>query len=155
MIRRLSIMSYLSLDKQTSLLFDSLRTVDELYGRYAKSVGLTSLGLIVLDIIYNMSNNCTQKVICEKTNLPKQTVNAIIRSFWEEGYIELKEIDTDRRNKEIRLSKSGQEYGDRVIGELIKAKKQTLGQFTYEQRQLMIDFMKKLEMSLQEITKVK
>lgn len=53
----------------------------------------------VLDVIYDFPENCTQKFICEKPNFPKQSVNMIIKSFLEQGYLELNEIPSDRRNK--------------------------------------------------------
>lgn len=144
-------MECMSLEEEISFLFSSWRIIDELYYEYAKSVGLTSLGLLILDTIYAMPENCTQKELCEKTNLPKQTVNVIIKSLWKQGYIELKEIDTDRRNKSIQLSASGREYGDRVIGKLIETEKKIIGDLTYEQRQGIIQFLKKAEMYLKEI----
>lgn len=144
-------MKRLSIEEQTSMLISSWRAIDELYVQYAKSVGLTYLGLIVLETIYNMPKVCTQKEICEKTNLPKQTVNVIIRTFWEQGFLELHEIQSDRRNKEIRFSKSGKKFGDRVIGELLKVEKRVMEQLTYEQRQEMIEIMKKAELSFKEI----
>lgn len=88
-------MKHIPLEEDIPFLFSSWRKIDELYGKYAKSVGLTSLGLLILDTIYTMPENYTQKEICEKTNLPKQTVNVIIKTLWKEGYIELKEIDTE------------------------------------------------------------
>lgn len=148
-------MSNLFIGKETSLLFNSWHAVDELYVKYAKSVGLTYLGLVILDTIYNMPNNCTQKAICEKTDLPKQSVNAIIRSFLNEGYIELKEIDTDRRNKEIRLSKSGKEYGDKVIGKLVEVERKLVESLAYEERQSMINLMNKAERVLRDIIHIK
>lgn len=147
-------MSHLTMQEQISLFFNSWRSIDKLYDEYAKSIGLTYLGLNVLNVIYE-TGTCMQKTICEKTRLPKQSVNVIIRSLWKQGYIEMKELDTDRRNKEIRLSESGKKYAEQTIGKLLMAEKSAMEQLTHEQRQSMVDLIKQVEINLREIIQVK
>lgn len=54
---------------------------DAVYEEYAKSVGLSYTGLIVLYEIYEIEN-CTQKKLGEYCFIPKQTVNAVVTSFY-------------------------------------------------------------------------
>lgn len=131
-------MENLTLEEQTALFVNGIYAIDKLYDEYAKSVGLTFIGLSVLNVIYEQDGTFTQKFISERTSLPKQSVNVIIRSLWEQGYIEMRELDTDRRNKEIWLSQSGREYAKRIIGKLAEAMAGAFGQLTYLQRQDMI-----------------
>ncbi|ULQ60437.1 MarR family transcriptional regulator [Brucepastera parasyntrophica] len=143
-------MRHLTLQEQTSMILDGWHIIDKLYEEYAKSLGLTYIGLSVLNAIYGMPENCTQKAICERTHLPKQSVNGIIRSLWEQGYVKMKETDSDRRNKIIRFSKSGRDYADRTIGRLLKKEEKVVAQLTYRERQIMIGFLEKTGNSIEE-----
>lgn len=137
-------MENLTLEEQTAMFVGSIYDIDKLYDEYAKSVGLTFIGLSVLHVIYEQDGTFTQKIISERTGLPKQSVNVIIRSFWEQGYVEMRELDTDRRNKAIWLSQSGREYAERIIGKLTEAVASAFGQLTYPQRQDMIRLVKQI-----------
>jgi DNA-binding MarR family transcriptional regulator len=131
-----------------AMFYESSRSIDKLYNQYAKSEGMTFLGYLILDIICSTPENCTQKLICEQTLLPKQTVNTIIRSFWEQGYVEMREIDSDRRNKAIRLSETGQKFADKVMKKISEAEEAAMGQLTHEQRQSLIEIIQCIEKSL-------
>lgn len=144
-------MENITIQEQTSILMSAWRAVDDIYVSYAKSVGLSFLGLIILETINNNPNGCTQKEIVEKLNLPKQTVNVIIKSFLDQGYIDLKEVSSDRRNKEIKFSKQGKDFANKVLGNLSEAEVKVMEKLTYEQRQDILNVMKKIEMSLKEI----
>ena len=52
----------------------------------------------------------TQKKICICTGLTKQTVNSVIRSLKEDGYVELVPGLEDRREKQIILTEKGIAY---------------------------------------------
>jgi DNA-binding MarR family transcriptional regulator len=136
------------LQEQMSQYIECIRSIETLYDEYAKSMGLTYTAYNVLNAIYETPKNCTQKRICELTYLPKQTVNAIIRTLWEQGYVEMKEIDADRRNKEIRLSKSGQMYAKKIFSKAIKAEEIAMLTLTCGERQNLIDYTKRVECSL-------
>ena len=79
---------------------------DAVYEEYAKSVGLSYTGLIILYEIYEIEN-CTQKKLCEYCFIPKQTVKAVVTSFYKNGWIMLEEMPQDRRNKTIHLTEKG------------------------------------------------
>lgn len=125
--------------QQAELFCEKWQSFDRLYEEYAKSRGLTYVSLIVLEIIYENQENCTQTLICQQSHYTKQSVNMIIKSFWEKGYVELKELVTDRRNKQIRFSKKGVEYADKIIGDLFEIERNAMETMTYEQRKLMIE----------------
>ncbi|MCL2397189.1 MAG: MarR family winged helix-turn-helix transcriptional regulator [Defluviitaleaceae bacterium] len=86
--------------------------VDGLYDFYAKSVGLNLTNILVLELLSDPTEIYTQKDVCEKLGLPKQLVNSIIKSLWEQRHVELREA-RDRRNKDIIVTDNGMEY---IIG---------------------------------------
>lgn len=87
---------------------------DAVYEEYAKSVGLSYTGLIVLYEIYEIEN-CTQKKLGEYCFIPKQTVNAVVTSFYKKGWITLEEMPQDRRNKTIHLTEKGRKDTEEIL----------------------------------------
>ncbi|MCH1982541.1 MarR family transcriptional regulator [Ruminococcus sp. OA3] len=112
--------------------------LSNLYGEYARAAGLTSMSLLVLEIIYDNQDKCTQKLICEQSQFTKQSVNMIIKSFWKQGYVELVELSTDRRNKQVKLSERGMQYAGKIIGCLWKVDSDVMEKMTDEQRETLI-----------------
>ncbi len=114
------------------------REISELYSEYAKSVGLTFSGLVVLGILWK-ENNCTQSIIIKKSCLPKQTVNSIIKGFVKLGIInELTESETDKRNKQIKFTKYGKEYADKIMLKTQDAECQALNKIGEENAKLLV-----------------
>lgn len=85
------------------------------YELYARRHGLTAKELFVLDIVWFAPDGCLQSDICERLSATKQTVSAIIKKFWKQGYISLTESETDRRNKIVRFTEAGIEYAGKII----------------------------------------
>ena len=97
------------------------RDISGFYNDYAKSVGLTYASLGVLGIILN-EENCTQTTITQHMCLPKQTINAIIKSFNKHGIIEPPvESDSDKRNKVIILTGKGKDYAEKIMSKVQEA----------------------------------
>ncbi len=92
--------------------------VSGFYNEYAKLSGITLAELKVLGIL-KKEENPTQKRITQLTYLPKQTVNAIIKSFQKKNYLEIVESKTDKRSKVISFTKEGKIFADNII---LKAK---------------------------------
>ena len=80
------------------------------YELYARKYGLTAKELFVLDIIWFAPQGCLQSEICQRMSATKQTISAIIKKFWKQGYLSIAESETDRRNKVIRFTQEGKEY---------------------------------------------
>jgi len=144
-------MEPLTLQEQTAMLFSRWRAIEKLYNQYAKTLGMTYQGLTILDAIYHLQETCTQKSICDQTHLPKQSVNVIIRSLWEQGLVTLHELKSDRRNKEIRLTAAGRAYTEEIIGNIISAEQKIFGQLSYDERLHIIELFQKTEDSLKEM----
>ena len=77
-----------------------------MYEEWSKDQGLSSNGIFAL---YSFS---------EEWNIPKQTVNTILKDFQKKGYINMVSDDSDKRNKLICLTESGMEYTKDIIEKL-------------------------------------
>lgn len=107
------------------------------YEEYAKSVGFSYTSLSILSAIYG-KENCTQKELAEKCFLPKQTVNAVITSFFKNGWVKLEELPEDRRNKAVNLTKTGKEKAAEIIGKVRESERTAMGKLTEEQRKTLL-----------------
>ena len=100
--------------------------INNLYETWAKNKGMTSSSLFVLYIIHENEGNCTQKMICERLLLPKQTVNTILNTFEKTGLISRHVSKKDRRNKIIAFTKEGKVYAGSILEELYELEKKAI-----------------------------
>lgn len=124
--------------------------IENLSNEYAKTAGLTPMGLHVLATIYTNTTYCTQKMICEQTHYNKQSVNMIIRSFWEKGMIELVELAADRRNKHISLTTSGTHFATQVLTLLRQIEFNALAKLSTTQKESLVIFLEAYELCFNE-----
>ncbi len=129
--------------EQLSQFCDIWRRMEVLYEDYAKSIGLSYTSLNILYYIYKSGQQgCTQKTLCEKTLLPKQTVHSVIRVFLKQGRIELVEDQEDRRRKCIRLTPQGISFYRDSFERLEAAENTAMGSLSPEDAELMIRLLR-------------
>lgn len=97
------------------------------YERYARNLGMSYSALQVLCEVYNAETALTQKMVCERTHLPKTTVNAIIRDFTKKDYVELQPMESDRRQKGIHLTDEGCAYAKPIVEHMRNSELQAFG----------------------------
>lgn len=128
-----------------------MQGIERFYEDYAKSVGLTYMSLTVLEIIYYAPNPITQKEICEESHYIKQMVNTIVKNFYENGYIEFKEAESDRRNKYVLFTSNGKEYADKIMKPLMEREEKAIAVLSNEERNEMINMMERCYMEYQKL----
>ena len=128
-----------------------MQGIERFYEDYAKSVGLTYMSLTVLEIIYYAPNPITQKEICEESHYIKQMVNTIVKNFYENGYIEFKEVESDRRNKYVLFTSNGKEYADKIMKPLMEREEKAIAVLSNEERNEMINMMERCYMEYQKL----
>lgn len=119
---------------------DAWLGVNTIYEDYARSLEIPYTSLCILSMLTQIEN-CTQKIICERTLLPRQTVNTIITGFFKNRLVELRELPEDRRTKVIYLTQAGQEYAQKVIPHIREAEKRAMERLSDAQRQALIEGM--------------
>lgn len=129
------------IEEQVEQFCNRMHSLDRVYEDFARSVNVPYTTLEILNYITQIQN-CTQKILCERTFLPKQTVNNVITSFYKQGFVELRELPTDRRNKTIHLTKKGKEYADKFIPQMRKAEYEAMEHLTPEQRENLLESIK-------------
>lgn len=88
--------------------------IDDVYNEIAKKAGVKENLLWILyaldDDIYH-----TQKEICDHWNLPKTTVNTIIKECVRDGLVVLEAAPEDKRGMRIRMTERGTAYADELL----------------------------------------
>lgn len=129
------------LQEQTRQFCREWQGLERIYEDYAKSVNIPYTTLYILDQITQMPD-CTQKDICEKTLLPRQTVNSVITGLYKQDLIELREVPEDRRVKSLSLTEKGQEYIAGILPRIQKAEYEAMEELSEEQRESLLNGMK-------------
>ena len=107
------------------------------YEEYAKSVGLSYTSLCILDAIYE-TDGCTQMQLCSLCFLPKQTVNAAVTGYYDKGWLRMRELPEDRRNKALHLTELGRSEAGHILSRLRDCDRIAMGSLTEsEQEQLL------------------
>ena len=130
----------MTLEEKTRAFCNAWQSISMIYEDYARKSGISYNSLYILNAIQQIKD-CTQKQICEKTMLPKQTVNNVVTAFYKSGYIELREFPENRRIKTIHLTKKGQQYANELITHIHQADKVAMGVLTEEQQDTLLSLM--------------
>lgn len=91
--------------------------LDAAYNSFAKESAVAPSLMWILYAI-NDDKEHTQIEICKDWDLPKSTVNTIIKELEEQGYINLYPIKGKRREMSIVISESGKIYANKLLSKL-------------------------------------
>ena len=97
----------------------ALYHVDSFYDEFAKQSNVSYALLWVLYAL-NDGNSHTQIEISNDWELPKTTVNTVIKEIQKNGYVDLIPIKGKRREMSIVLTENGKRYADRVLADPYK-----------------------------------
>lgn len=130
----------MDIKSKTKAFCSAWQSISTIYEDYARKCGISYNSLYILNAIL-YTENCTQKHICDKTLLPKQTVNNVITSFFKNGYVELRELPENRRVKTIHLTEEGMRYAQRLIPHIDEASCRAMGALSEEQQDTLLKLM--------------
>ena len=109
--------------------------MDSLYSAWCQRHGLQFNTVVALYVIRDNPEGCTQKHICEKTALPKQTVSFILSGLERQGYIRRHQNERDHRNKSVQITPAGEAALYPGLDSLSAAEEQAYCLLSEEQRQ--------------------
>ena len=130
----------MTVDEKARAFCSAWQSLSTIYEDYARKCGISYNSLYILNAVRSIEN-CTQKQICERTLLPKQTVNNVITAFLKSGYIELREFPENRRIKTIHLTQKGREYADTLIPHIHEADCSAMNALTDGQQDALLQLM--------------
>ena len=94
------------------------RETSALYEEWAKRPALSYYELLVILSIMTTDGPCLQKDICTHWQLPKQTVNTILKNFAGRGWITLVPSAEDRRGRVILPTGTGRLFMEATVSDL-------------------------------------
>ena len=130
----------MELDAKIRAFCNAWQSISVIYEDYARKAGISYNTLYILNAI-QQTEHCTQKLICEKTLLPKQTVNNVTTALYKSGYIELLELPENRRIKTIHLTEKGTEYANTLIPHIHDADRKAMETLTEEEQDALLRLM--------------
>ncbi|MCQ2087025.1 MAG: MarR family winged helix-turn-helix transcriptional regulator [Bacilli bacterium] len=104
-----------------------LYKIDGFYAEYAKNSGVKEN---LLWILYALNDNKvhSQKEICETWDLPRSTVNTIMKELESDSYVELVQIKGQKRELEVKLTQKGKDYASSLLAELYEIERKTFNE---------------------------
>ena len=111
---------------------------DGAYYRWAVRSGVTPH---TLDLLYALDDGQphSQKQICEEWAIPKTTVNTVVRSCREAGYITLETMPDQPRQRQLCLTPAGMAYAREALAELYVLENQAMAAAVKKYGPLFVD----------------
>ena len=88
--------------------------MEGLYSKWAQKHG-NPYGVIQVLYVLRLNGTVTQKQISEICEIPKQTVNSVIKQLKVDKHITLVANNEDKREKKIKLTLLGETYIQRIL----------------------------------------
>lgn len=126
----------------------ALYHVDSFYDEFAKQSNVSSSLLWILYAL-NDGNSHTQIEISNDWELPKTTVNTVIKDIQKEGYVDLVPIKGKRREMSIVLTESGKAFADNVLSDLYRKEEEVFKLLSLKEQEIVM-VLEKLARKLKE-----
>ena len=120
-----------------------------LYDAYAKENGMLMNTLLVTNVLYYAKAPMTQRDICSRTFLSKQTVNRIIGKLMKEAYVTVQDSSESRREKLVEMTGSGRAYCEKVVRHITWAEDTAMSMLSAEEQQTLVSLSRKFTDNLE------
>lgn len=108
-------------------LYEAVRSIDKVYENWAKTQGIGYYDMLLYyALVENEGQGMTQKQFCVELDVPKTTVNSIVKNQMQLGYIQLEINSHNRKEKIITLTPNGIEYANKLIMPLFEIEKKAI-----------------------------
>lgn len=115
----------------------SIYHIDFFYSEFAKKSKVSSALLWVLYAL-NDGKSHTQIEISTDWELPKTTVNTVIKDLEQNGYVELIPIKGKRREMAIVLTSTGKNYADNLLSDLYRREAAVYKTLSSQEREVIV-----------------
>ena len=118
--------------------------MNSIYEEWAKSHGLSGNSLMILYCVNNSKEHITPKMIIDRLHLPKQTVTSVLNSMQKEGLLYRVVNESNKREKLIVLTESGEKLTKKVLDALYEYEIRAYSKLTEKERELFCTVNEKL-----------
>lgn len=138
-------MNFIQKQKELCSIFSRINI---LYRKLAKKYNISYNEMMILYILKEKVP-CTQKNIVYDWELPKQTVNTIIKNLEKKGFINF-EFTTNQKEKIIHLTESGREFVIGIIEDVENMERTAYDKIGEEKCSIVLDIVKEYYKYLEE-----
>lgn len=117
--------------------------IDAFYTNYAKKYNVKENELWILYAL-NDGKEHSQIEICENWDIPKTTVNTIVKELENKNIIKLVKINNEKRKMYIKLTNYGSEYAENLLAEIYNLEKNIYDNLSFNQEKL-IEYLNELK----------
>lgn len=133
------------------LQYNSLyKEMDDVYHSLARHYGISDCAFWILYMLRETEHSLTQSNICEQLFLSKQTVNSALKNLEKAGYVVLKPLNGNQKNKQIQLTSAGDALAQRTIDCVFTMEHNAFAQFPDQERTLFLQLKQKYVTLLQQ-----
>lgn len=125
--------------------------IDGIYEKYSKNNKVNAHNLLWILYSLNDGKEHSQRQICDDWLIPRSTANSIIKELEEKGYVSLYKIKGKRRELNICLTKTGQEYANNILDDLYNRENEAYKSINNPKE--ILDILRKMILKLQIIAK--
>lgn len=140
-----------TIKKNIHALATNLEKIDQAYSNYARNVNFTYTELQVINLINDIPG-CTQRMICDASLLPKQTVNNVLKRLIENKIVILD--NSTHKNKTISFTEIGQSYANKLLRPLREAEVKAMSSLSSEERDTLEELLTKYTESFASYIKI-
>lgn len=126
-------------DERQKLLNNLEKDIDNLYTRAAAHVGLSDSAFDILYALDAYGDECSQKDLCERCWMGKQTINSSIKRLCQQGIIE--KTPGSGRTTVIGLTAAGHTLVEEKVRPLIEAEATAMHALSDEELELAVGLM--------------
>lgn len=102
-----------------------------LYCQWVKKKGINYNTFLVLYVLY-ASDGVSQKYLSSRCHIIKQTVNNIVKSLDEAGYLKVETSSNNYKEQSITLNTKGKKYAKSILSELLEIEEHVVTRFGKE-----------------------
>ncbi len=122
------------MENQYARFISVYRGIDGLYSTAAERMDLSGSAFDIIYGIYEEARPCTQKEICEKWSLSKQTVNSSVKKLVERGILEVTPSEENFREKLIFFTGEGEIIAKNTVAKIMEAERAAFEKLTEDER---------------------
>ena len=117
--------------------------IDDIYGQYAGSFGITDTELWILYALNEHDGEYLQSDICRDWYYSLQTIHTTIKNMEKKGMIELICQAGNKKNKYIHLTVAGKKLIDNIMAPLVAAEEEAFGILTAKEQDILLPLLQK------------
>lgn len=126
-----------SLVQEIGAYYEFWYALNGVYADWARAHGISVHTLSVLDVLREEGAECSLGRICERLQLPKQTVHSVLTALIRAGYVVRRPAQNDRRVRHLALTEAGQAYAAQYLEPLYAWEKRAFARMDAAERAAM------------------